>query len=435
MSDEEKVHDADSSAAQFRQHTQSVTQWKKSYRHPVTQVVLLGFVCFLTEGSFSGLTGLGAAGQAKSTTSANALTVVYATAMSIHPGAKSFVIAAGAILGICSALSWTAQGALMLAYPIESQKGRELVNLPTDCVGQTSGRRTQSAGELMWVHRFHLSKSRMTEQPSTGRFSSPRMLRDVASRPHDKPEENELAGFVHAIKTDPCIIILFPMFLASNWHYTWQMNDYNGARFDIQARSLNNLIYWVIQICSSTLFGWLLDVSIVRRRVRALTAWATLLAMVMGVHVWAYFYQKGYTRESVLLSKVGIQDSTYVASAFFYASCAFVGAAWQIISYWILGALSNNPDKLAYFTGLHNSIQAMGAAIAWRLDALEVPFMTMLLSTWIVLIMGLVLAFPVVYWRITDQTKSPPDLVEPPATSRSESRQGDLSSQSTVCET
>ena len=46
------------------------------------------------------------------------------SAMNIHPGAGPFVIAAGAILGICAGLLWTAQGSLMLAYPTEDQKGK-----------------------------------------------------------------------------------------------------------------------------------------------------------------------------------------------------------------------------------------------------------------------------------------------------------------------
>lgn len=33
------------------------------------------------------------------------------------------MIVAGAILGICAGLLWTAQGSLMLAYPTENQKG------------------------------------------------------------------------------------------------------------------------------------------------------------------------------------------------------------------------------------------------------------------------------------------------------------------------
>lgn len=44
--------------------------------------------------------------------------------MNIHPRAGAFVIAAGAVLGICAGLLWTAQGSLMLAYPTEDQKGK-----------------------------------------------------------------------------------------------------------------------------------------------------------------------------------------------------------------------------------------------------------------------------------------------------------------------
>lgn len=46
------------------------------------------------------------------------------SAMNIHPNAGGFVIAAGAILGICAGLLWTAQGSLMMAYPTEDQKGK-----------------------------------------------------------------------------------------------------------------------------------------------------------------------------------------------------------------------------------------------------------------------------------------------------------------------
>lgn len=46
------------------------------------------------------------------------------SAVNIHPRAGPFVIASGAILGICAGLLWTAQGSLMLAYPTEGQKGK-----------------------------------------------------------------------------------------------------------------------------------------------------------------------------------------------------------------------------------------------------------------------------------------------------------------------
>lgn len=46
------------------------------------------------------------------------------SALNIHPKSDAFVIAAGAVLGICAGLLWTAQGSLMLSYPTEIQKGR-----------------------------------------------------------------------------------------------------------------------------------------------------------------------------------------------------------------------------------------------------------------------------------------------------------------------
>lgn len=41
-----------------------------------------------------------------------------------HNRNAGFVVASGAILGICASLLWTAQGTVMMSYPIESQKGR-----------------------------------------------------------------------------------------------------------------------------------------------------------------------------------------------------------------------------------------------------------------------------------------------------------------------
>jgi len=57
---------------------------KGIYYHPITQVSMLGFVCFMCPGLFNALTGLGAGGQVDPTTSARATsarvnTAFYAT--------------------------------------------------------------------------------------------------------------------------------------------------------------------------------------------------------------------------------------------------------------------------------------------------------------------------------------------------------------------
>jgi hypothetical protein len=44
-------------------------------------------------------------------------------AFQVH-GTRAFLIAAGGILGCTAALLWAAQGAIMMSYPLEKDKGR-----------------------------------------------------------------------------------------------------------------------------------------------------------------------------------------------------------------------------------------------------------------------------------------------------------------------
>lgn len=135
----------------------------------------------------------------------------------------------------------------------------------------------------------------------------------------------ELIGLWVALRNDPAIVLLFPMFFASNWFYTWrkkshrkahdnivtnneplEFNDYNAALFNIRTRSLNNLVYWISQIFGSLGIGLLLDTKKYSRRARAFVGWTVLLIMVFIVHIWAYFYQR-------LLCILGqLTDNTYI---------------------------------------------------------------------------------------------------------------------------
>ena len=59
---------------------------------------------------------------------------------------------------------------------------------------------------------------------------------------------------------------------------------------------------------------------------------------------------------------------------FLYIFYGFIDAMWQTYAYWLMGALSNDPRKLAYFAGFYKGIQSAGAAVVWRLDAVKTPF-------------------------------------------------------------
>jgi hypothetical protein len=49
---------------------------------------------------------------------------------------------------------------------------------------------------------------------------------------------------------------------------------------------------------------------------------------------------------------MGIHDEGYVARIWLYFFFGVLDAMWQTTAYWIMGAMSNDPAKLAYFAGL-----------------------------------------------------------------------------------
>ncbi|KAJ7710092.1 hypothetical protein B0H14DRAFT_3022387 [Mycena olivaceomarginata] len=66
--------------------------------------------------------------------------------------------------------------------------------------------------------------------------------------------------------------------------------------------------------------------------------------------------------------------------------------------------VSNDPNKLAYFTGFYKSIQLAGSAGSWRADAVLLPYMNVFASTWALSVVGLVFALPMIYLRVKDHT-------------------------------
>lgn len=129
------------------------------FASPETQLVLVSFVCFLCPGMYNAVSGLGGGGQVNATDVNNSNTALYSTFAVVGFFAGSianriglrltlslggfgyflyvaallsyninqnagFLIFAGALLGVCAGLLWCAQGAVMMSYPLEHEKGK-----------------------------------------------------------------------------------------------------------------------------------------------------------------------------------------------------------------------------------------------------------------------------------------------------------------------
>lgn len=129
------------------------------FASPKVQLLMVAMVCFLCPGMFNALGGLGGGGQVNATAADDANTALYSTFAVVgffsgsfanrlglkatlsfgglgycvyaasflcysHTQNYGFVIFAGALLGVCAGLLWSAQGAIMMSYPPEHMKGR-----------------------------------------------------------------------------------------------------------------------------------------------------------------------------------------------------------------------------------------------------------------------------------------------------------------------
>ena len=75
-----------------------------------------------------------------------------------------------------------------------------------------------------------------------------------------------------------------------------------------------------------------------------------------------------------------------------------------------MGALTNNGRKLANFAGFYKGIQSAGGAITWSLDDNGIQYMTMFASNWGLLAGSLIIALPVILWKVEDTVPIEKDI-------------------------
>jgi len=398
------------------------------------QNILIGIVCFACPGMFNALTGMGGGGQVDTSIAADANTALYTTfsVFGILGGAitnilgpkltillgsltyalytssllaynsiasRVFVVVAGAILGIGAGMLWSAQGSLMMSYPTEREKGKFIaVFWVIFNLGGVIG------GIIAFISNYSNESQTVTDETyiaflvimlvggslSLLLVSPQNVVRSDGTNVEVELYPKPLVEFRGVLKvfTEWRMVLLIPLFMASNWLYTYQFNAFNGALFNIRTRSLNNVIYWGAQMIGAYLLGLLLDSSKLSRRSRGIAGLATVFIVGMSMWVGAYIVQLGYTREDHLENRIDFVDFTqsrYGPLVILYFIFGIADSLIQSWSYWLMGAQTNNTAELARYAGFYKAFQSAGGAISWRLDGLGVSFMIQLLINWILL--------------------------------------------------
>ncbi|KAI1319763.1 hypothetical protein EDD11_003148 [Mortierella claussenii] len=419
------------------------------------QIILISVICFGTIGMFNAMSSIGNAGKHSPTAQNLAVTAssiayiigfllaggthnmigprpcvafggltffLYAGAMMLVKDNEHslYPLLAGVLLGLGAGCIWVTQGAMMMSYPTEDNKGKYIA-----CFWAIFNLGAVLGSVFPLVMNSAPGMDPDDVSPSTyivymvlmgcATFLAFFLVRP-SSIVRDDGEPVFVAKFagvkaefmaILSVFCDWRMLLLIPAFFFSNFSYTYQFNDFNGFSFNIRTRSLNSIIFWVAQIIGALLIGILLDRLPMKRPKRAVLGLLVVALLFNATWVGALMMQLKHNWERKISTSKDLIDyehgQSYSGPLTIYVMFGFCDAAFAVYCYWLMGALSNKHDELSRYAGFFKSIQSLGSAVAAPLDLAQTPLLAYLLTNWILCVFSIAAMF-LVCRTITDTT-------------------------------
>ncbi|AES72681.1 UNC93-like protein 1 isoform X1 [Medicago truncatula] len=399
------------------------------YNSPLSQIILIGLVCFCCPGMFNALSGMGGGGQVNATASNNALTALYTTFAVFgilgggiynilgphltlfagcstyvlyagsflyynHKQHQAFAIVAGALLGIGAGLLWAAQGAIMTSYPPMNRKGTyisifwSIFNMGGVIGGLIPfilnyNRGDQAATVNDGTYIGFMAFMSLGTVLSLTILPASKVVRDDGTKCTNMLYSNVATECVEILKLfyNWKMLLMIPAAWSSNFFYTYQFNHVNKTQFSLRTRGLNNVFYWGAQMIGSIGIGYTMDFSFKSRKKRGIVGISVVA--VLGSIIWggALANQIKHKHGKVLDFKESGSD--FAGPFVLYFSFGLLDAMFQSMVYWSIGALANDSEVLSRYTGFYKGIQSAGAAVAWQIDNHNVSPMAQLIVNWV----------------------------------------------------
>lgn len=343
---------------------------------------------------------------------------------------KAFVVGASAALGLGASLFWIGQGAVVTSVPLENEKGRlfglfwfvfnmggvigSFISMGINWDNNSTYIKYSLYAVFMALMGAGWFSTLLVRQPSFVIRQDGSRIRENRKRPDVIRDFIEICKLVLR-KESLCMI---PYFFMSNYFYSYQQNTVNGDLFSVRTRSFNSAMYWLAQMIASPLLGAFLDLKRIRHKRRGF--YAFLFLCVYSLILWggglalnlrAYTSGGSYYGAGILDM---ITSGTKYAGPFVeYFGYGMFDAFWQTLAYWIMASMTANnaadQDKTeAAYVGLYKGVQAAGAAVAWKVNAVttaDLPDSDVEFGiNWGLISLSLAVLTPVFWWM-----KDPPE--------------------------
>ncbi|KAF9961688.1 hypothetical protein BGZ72_002520 [Mortierella alpina] len=382
---------------------------------PLAQVIILGFICFCCPGMFNALQGTGTYGLAAKDSdvgndAGTALSVVFAFS-SLFAGALfnimghrlllilggltyvlyvgsflaynsiqsiAFVVVASCLLGVGAGWLWCAQGAVMMGYPEEGEKGKyfSIFWAIFNCGGVLGN--VIPLG-IQW-------NDEKAGGATTGSYIGYMVvmtlgaLISVLLLPTSKVVRRDGSAVVKVKYSSPISELKSVFALFKDWRMLALFTAVNAFNFSTRSRLMNSMFYWLAQIFASIVYGAFLDRAKWTRQTRARYGLILLTVVLAGTWIGGIIFQTTFgPKKAIFDAELGLyvknpadfhaidlvnHTSEYIGPFILYFCYGIADAMYQGYSYWLMGALTNDTNQAARFAGFYKFVQNLGGVLA-----------------------------------------------------------------------
>ncbi|EXJ80501.1 hypothetical protein A1O1_08646 [Capronia coronata CBS 617.96] len=303
-----------------------------------------------------------------------------------HDG-LAFPLVGGVLLGIGAGCVYVVVGHILLSYPEEKEKGLyATISLNGQAAGSVIGsiipvilnRDAQtSAGVPTAVYAVFEAMMGVAAIMSLFLLPPDKLTRDDGSKvavAMPRTAKQEFVANLRAFK-DWKLLLLFPGCFAAEAFlvYVGSMNAFSN---NLRTRSLLSFIAVVLQIPFGFLITWILDNKRMNRRTRTLVGLTFVAVPLYAAWIWQIVRVRNWNRNDppTYDKLVDWSDSDFVSAFFLFMLTWVASNLWQYIMMYFLGAITNDPVRLAHYAGIYRGFLAAGEALLFGLDSIGIPY-------------------------------------------------------------
>jgi len=307
----------------------------------------------------------------------------------LHALPLPVITVCASLVGFGAALMWSGNGAMLLSYPTEFRRASYIstfwvifnlgavigglqsfvTNLGTPSTGSESG--ASPVTFCIYIGMGVIGTCAVwLLQPLEN------VIREDGTR-CQRPKAGSVGDEIKGMMSMMCsrnVLALLPLFVYSNWFYSYQLTVFSKGVFMPAASGLAGALYWGAQMVGAKNLGCLLDAKRLSVGQRAWMGIGVSGSLIAIGWVWGISANTQYKLDFQEVSKGGVRelydfnDPQFIEAALLMTLWGYCDSLVQTWCYWVMTQLYTSSEDFGRIAGIFKFAQSLGAAASFLLS-------------------------------------------------------------------